>query len=113
MRFRWQDIRHEPSEDRVAGHRKQVPTRWTSLAYATHHRQLHSCGAGMLGACNGISTNPSEKEFQSLRDASPFQNHGNPSMINAGVVAGEVSEPNAGIFGVARPQCNCSNLDLL
>ena len=67
----------------------------------------------MLDACNGISTNPSEKELQSLRDASPFQNHDNPSMINARVVAREVSEQNAGIFGVARPQCNCSSLDLL
>ena len=67
----------------------------------------------MLDACNGFSTNPSEKELLSLRDACPFQDHDNPSMINATVVTGEVSEQNAGIFGVARPQCNCSSLDLL
>ena len=66
----------------------------------------------MLDACTEINTNPSEKELLSLRDACPFQDHDNPSMINARVGAGEVSEPNAGIFGVARPQCTYSSLDL-
>ena len=80
----------EPLECQIfSGDCVLVGFRQAPLSYAPHHCELPSIIACMLHIRNGVNLHPPKEELQSFQDASPFQHHEDPSVVNARVGAGE------------------------
>ena len=85
----WNDRMLKPSKDRVDCHRKQEPSRWTSLSNSSGHEELSSSRSCKFHMRGSVVVNPSQETTDELWQFSFLKFSKDPRVVDTRICSGK------------------------